>query len=52
VPRLWLAFIVSSGSAGTEFSKTSSMSSVEPKDGISGQSRDVAADESGQSYLY
>ena len=36
---------------GTEFSKTSSMSLLEPKDGISGQSCDVAEDESGQSYL-
>jgi hypothetical protein len=49
VLHLWLAFVVIWGSAGTESSKMSLMLLLEPKDGISAQSRDVAEDESGQS---
>jgi hypothetical protein len=51
VLHLWSAFVVIWGSVGTEFSKTSLMLLLEPKDGISAQSCDVAEDESGQSYV-
>jgi hypothetical protein len=50
VLHLWSAFVVIWRSVGTEFSKMSLMLLLEPKDGISAQSRDVAEDESGQSY--